>query len=319
MSFTEDFKQSILKINEETFLDSSLQAFNFQYKNCGVYNRYCNYLNINPDSIINLEDIPFLPIQFFKNHAIKSGSWSEEKIFKSSGTTATGRSQHFIKDLDHYHDTAKVAIEEIIGDLSEYQIIAILPSYQEQGDSSLISMVDHFIKYASEGSGYYLRNNDLASVLESSRQKLVIGVSYALLDIASSGIKAKNAIIMETGGMKGRRKEMTREELHNELCDGFSVDEIWSEYGMTELQSQSYGTSGKFKFPAWAKCLIRDINDPFSYLSHSKTGGINVIDLANIDSCCFIETKDLGRLNDDYFEVLGRFDNSDIRGCNLMI
>ena len=319
MSFTENFKQSILKINEETFLDSSLQAFNFQYKNCDVYHRYCNYLNIKPNTVNKLQDIPFLPIEFFKNHAIKSGKWDESKIFKSSGTTATGRSKHYIKDLEHYHDSAKVSVEKFIGDLSNYQIIAILPSYQEQGDSSLISMVDHFIRCAHEGSGYYLQNDDLINVLGNSKRKLVIGVSYALLDIASKGIKVKNAIIMETGGMKGRRKELTREELHAELSHAFGVNEIWSEYGMTELQSQAYGKNGKFKFSPWAKCLIRDINDPFSYLSKNKTGGINVIDLANIDTCCFIETKDLGRQNDNYFEVLGRFDNSDIRGCNLMI
>lgn len=319
MSFTENFKQSILKINEETFLDSSLQAFNFQYKNCNVYHKYCNYLNIKPESVTKLDDIPFLPIEFFKNHAIKSGKWDERKIFKSSGTTATGRSQHYIQDLEHYHSSAKATVEKFIGDLSNYQIIAILPSYQEQGDSSLISMIDHFIKYAQEGSGYFLQSDDLSNILGDSQLKLVIGVSYALLDIAFNEVEVKNAIIMETGGMKGRRKELTREELHAELSSAFKVKEVWSEYGMTELQSQAYGKNGKFRFSPWAKCLIRDINDPFSYLSKGKTGGINVIDLANIDTCCFIETKDLGRQNDDSFEVLGRFDNSDIRGCNLMI
>lgn len=320
MSFSEDFKRTLFAINEETFLDSSLQAFNFQYENCEVYNRYCNYLNVNPTKVNHLNDIPFLPIEFFKNHAIKSEKWDVEKIFKSSGTTATGRSQHHIKDLDHYHNSAKVAFEQTFGALEAYKIIAILPSYQEQGDSSLISMIDFFIRHAKKGSGYFMHNELDDGQLNDEQQKLIIGVSYALLDFAEKNPKTRNAIIMETGGMKGRRKEMTRSELHDKLSSGFGVGEVWSEYGMTELQSQAYGKDeGKFKFPSWAKCFIRDINDPFSYLGENRTGGINVIDLANIDTCCFIETKDLGRVNRNYFEVLGRFDNSDVRGCNLMI
>ncbi|SNS80905.1 Acyl-protein synthetase, LuxE [Ekhidna lutea] len=318
MCFSEEFKDSLAEINEKTFNDSSLAAFNYQYHHCEIYQEYCKYLNIAPDSIQTTSEIPFLPIEFFKNHAIKSGNWSESKIFKSSGTTDTGRSHHYVKDESLYHSLSRSLFESIFGPLSDLQIIAILPSYQEQGDSSLISMVDYFIRFGKQGSGYYL-NDNVKTILETDKKKIVFGVSYALLDLARVGIRTVNTKIIETGGMKGRRKEMTRKELHTELTEGFGVDEIWSEYGMTELMSQGYGPNGSFVFPPWAKCMIRDINDPFSYVETGRSGGINVIDLANIDSCCFIETKDLGRVSGESFEVLGRFDNSDIRGCNLMV
>lgn len=318
MNFVEEFKHKLFEVNEKTLLDSSLAAFEYQYSNSGIYQTYCNFLDKSPKNVKKLSEIPFLPIEFFKNHAIKSGDWEAEKIFKSSGTTATGRSEHHINDLDFYHETAKKSFESHFGRLSEYRIIAILPSYQEQGDSSLISMVDYFMTYSQEGSGYFL-NNDISNALTNEGKNLIIGVSYALLDLVENQIKTHKPIVMETGGMKGRRKEMTRNELHTNLKQGFDTNEIWSEYGMTELQSQGYGKNGHFRFPPWAKCLVRDINDPFSYLPDHVTGGINVIDLANIETCCFIETKDLGRLNGTTFEVLGRFDNSDIRGCNLMI
>lgn len=318
MSFAEEFKHRIFEINEETFQDRSLEAFEYQYASCQVYQEYCNHLKRTPENVNHLVEIPFLPIEFFKNHAVKSGEWEESKIFKSSGTTATGRSQHFIKDLRLYHESAKSNFESFFGSLSEFQIIAILPSYQDQGDSSLISMVDYFMQFSKVGSGYFLESN-VEQELNTERKKLIIGVSYALLDLAEKFPETSNAIIMETGGMKGRKKEITRRELHESLQNGFGVNHIWSEYGMTELQSQAYGLAGDFKFPAWAMCYIRDINDPLSYLPEGKTGGINVIDLANIDTCCFIETKDLGKKSPESFEVLGRFDNSDIRGCNLLI
>ncbi|MEP1032095.1 acyl transferase [Ekhidna sp.] len=318
MNFAEKFKHTLFEVNDKTFADSSLAAFDYQYHSCHIFKSYCDYLHRTPKTVKNLSEIPFLPIDFFKNHAIKSGKWNENKIFQSSGTTSSRRSKHFVKDLDYYHLAAKKIFEDQFGPLSNYKIVAILPSYQSQGDSSLISMVDYFMEYSHPGSGYFL-NEDIDQVMKDSNQKLVIGVSYALLDVADRSQKIENAIIMETGGMKGRRKEMTRTELHDSLQRGFGVDAIWSEYGMTELNSQGYGKHGFFKFPSWAKCLIRDINDPFSYQNTGKTGGINIIDLANIDTCCFIETKDLGRVTGDNFEVLGRFDNSDIRGCNLMI
>lgn len=318
MSFTEEFKHRIFHINDETFEDSSLAAFDFQYHQCEVYRSFCDHLNKPPSNVKAINEIPFLPIEFFKNHAIKSGEWKEQKVFKSSGTTATGRSVHFIRDLAHYHKVSKQGFEMAVSDLSKIRIIAILPSYQEQGDSSLINMVDSFMKHSHPNSGYYTENESFLSENENGK-KLIIGVSYALLDLAERQLHLDNTIVMETGGMKGRRKEITREELHQTLQTGFSVDNIWSEYGMTELQSQAYGAGGEFKFPAWAKCMIRDINDPFYYLPEGKTGGVNIIDLANIDTCCFIETKDLGSTEKDFFQILGRFDNSDIRGCNLLI
>lgn len=317
MNFAEKFKHTLFEINEETFDDSSLAVFDYQFHSCDIYQSYCKHLRRTPKSVKSVAEIPFIPIEFFKNHAIKSGHWIEQRTFKSSGTTATGRSKHYIKDLAFYHHTARKAFEDKLGSLSQYIIIAILPSYQSQGDSSLISMVDHFMRYSHPESGYYLQS-DINQVLKLPSKKLVIGVSYALLDLAEKGLEFENTIVMETGGMKGRRKEIIRTEFHEILRKGFGVKEIWSEYGMTELQSQAYGRNGYFELPGWSKYLIRDINDPFSYQTR-KTGGINIIDLCNIDTCSFIETKDLGRGVDGGFEVLGRFDNSDIRGCNLMI
>ncbi|WP_462249043.1 acyl transferase [Ekhidna sp.] len=318
MNFTEEFKHNLFGINEKNFLDSSLAVFEYQYKTNNIYHSYCKYLNKKPGNVCQLSEIPFMPIEFFKNHTIKCGDWKEEIIFKSSGTTDSGRSKHYIKDISNYHQIAKINFENQIGSLSQFQIVAFLPSYQEQGDSSLISMVDHFMKFSHPSSDYFL-HKDIEQVLKNDHKKLVIGVSYALLDIAEKSIPSNNALVMETGGMKGRRKEITRSELHKQLKEGLGVTEIWSEYGMTELQSQAYGKDGVFTFPNWSKCLIRDINDPFSYLPENRTGGINIIDLANVETCSFIETKDLGRSFNGCFEVLGRFDNSDIRGCNLLI
>ncbi|WP_425391810.1 acyl transferase [Ekhidna sp.] len=319
MSFAEEFKHTIFDINEKTFVDSSLKVFEYQYRHCNIYQEYCKYLNKNPKNVKKLTDIPFIPIEFFKNHAIKSGDWSASKIFKSSGTTETGRSKHYVRDESFYHSITTHTFEHSVNALEDLQIIALLPSYQEQGQSSLINMVDHFIHQSDPSSGYYL-DSDIEQMLHKPGKKLIIGVSYALLDLVESkNIASGDSIIMETGGMKGRRKEITREDLHNRLKTGFNTDAIWSEYGMTELFSQAYGENGKFKFPSWAKCLIRDINDPFSYLENQSTGGINIIDLGNIDTCSFIETKDLGRVDGNHFEVLGRFDNSDIRGCNLLV
>ena len=318
MSIAEKIKQRIPFTNEDNFIDSSLIAFEYQYHHNPVYQSYCNYLSKTPKSVDRLEEIPFLPIEFFKNHAVKTGSWNTTKIFKSSGTTASARSQHAIKDLEFYHQTAKNCFEDQFGPLDEFQIIALLPSYQEQGDSSLISMVDYFMNFSRRDSGYFL-DREIREIISGSHKKLLFGVSYALLDLAESELRLENTLVMETGGMKGRRKEITRGELHSILKHSFGVEKIWSEYGMTELQSQGYGANGEFIMPGWANCLVRDLNDPFSYVEEGVTGGINIIDLVNIDTCSFIETKDLGRKNGGFFEVLGRFDNSDIRGCNLMI
>jgi hypothetical protein len=319
MDFANHFKTQLFKIIKESFDDLAIQVFIYQFNTCTVYKNYCEQLGRNPNNVKNITKIPFLPIDFFKNHAIKSHQWVEEKIFKSSGTTSSVRSHHHIKEIDFYFKNTLEIFNKLIGSISEYQLIALLPSYQEQGDSSLICMIDHFLKYSKKGSGYFLESDDIQSILASEEKKILFGVSYALMDLSSKLTNSKNTLVMETGGMKGRKQEITRQELHKILSKGFNQNEIWSEYGMTELQSQAYGKNGDFQFPNWVKVLIRDLNDPFHYLNEGKSGGINIIDLANIDTCSFIETKDLGRIKGDYFEVLGRFDNSDIRGCNLMI
>ncbi|MEP1097470.1 MAG: acyl transferase [Cyclobacteriaceae bacterium] len=321
MQFAESFKETIFTVNEQNFESYCLEVFQYQYAECQVYQKYCNLVQKNPNSITGISQIPFLPIEFFKSNQIKSGNWHEQKVFRSSGTTQTGRSEHYVKDLDFYHRISKKAFEDHFETLDSLQILALLPSYQEMGDSSLIAMVDHFISLSNEDSGYVLNDSDKLpnELVTTKNQKLLLGVSYALLDLADKHpTSVENVQIMETGGMKGRRNEMTRAELHEKLKDAFKVQEIFSEYGMTELMSQAYGKNGDFRFPDWVKVLIRDINDPFCYLGNEKTGGINVIDLANVDSCSFIETKDLGKSQNRTFEVLGRFDNSDVRGCNLM-
>ncbi len=320
MHFAESFKETIFSVNDKNFESFCIEVFNYQYKECSVYHAYCNFLGKNPTNVNSIGGIPFLPIEFFKNHKVKSGNWKEVKVFKSSGTTKTGRSQHYVRDLDFYHTLSKKIFEGWFGPLKDVQILALLPSYLEMGDSSLIEMVDSFMKESAPGSGYKLgKNEELEQKLEIPQKKLLFGVSYALLDLSEKLKKVfENTQIIETGGMKGRRKEITREELHQNLRNSFKINEIHSEYGMTELMSQAYGKNGNFQFPGWAKVLVRDINDPFSYSGDGKTGGINIIDLANIDSCAFIETKDLGKSDKNSFEVLGRFDNSDVRGCNLL-
>jgi len=318
MNFTSEFKKRLFSINETNFNDSSLEVFDYQYHHNSVYNHFCNSLRKTPRTVKKIYEVPFLPIEFFKNHIIISVNRDAEKKFKSSGTTSHNRSTHYIPDLKFYHKVAKKTFEHVFGRLSNKKIIALLPSYTEQGDSSLISMVDHFLNYAAPGSGYFLER-DIAESLKPNAENIIFGVSYALLNLEINE-PISNTIITETGGMKGRAKEITREELHQIIAQKTGVEKIWSEYGMTELQSQAYGENGLFHFPKWAKTLIREINDPFTYREKSKSGGINVIDLANVETCSFIETKDLGKENENgSFEVLGRLDNSDIRGCNLMI
>ncbi len=321
MEFTESFKSTLFKIDDHNFNDQALELFDFQYNQNPLYQNFCQSLGRNPKNVRHIDRIPFLPIDMFKNHVVKSGAWKPQKVFLSSGTTNNNRSQHHIRDLTWYQLVSRRAFELVYGKLSDYQIFTLLPSYEEQGASSLIYMVQHFIEQAEENS-CFLKKSDLSALTESlHRKKLFIGVSYALLDaIQELGNKDEHLILMETGGMKGRRKEMTRMELHQNLAKGYDVRNVHSEYGMTELLSQAYArSSGQFKFPAWCKVLIREINDPFSYLQPYQTGGINVIDMANIDTCSFIETSDLGKkINSELFEVLGRFDNSDVRGCNLL-
>jgi len=315
-------------INETDFNRTALKIFQFQFDNNPIYKRFVNLLNIKPENIKHYKDIPFLPIQFFKEHQIVSAPPPYEAIFKSSGTTGMIRSKHLIKYLNLYEQSFTRTFNIFYGDISQYTIMALLPSYVEQGHSSLVYMADKLIKKSKKQySGFYLDNTDrLAEILkkldERGEKILLLGVSYALLNLVEKNkFNLKNTIIMETGGMKGRRKEMLREELHKHLTAGFGVKSIHSEYGMTELLSQSYSHGeGFFKSPPWKKILIRDTEDPLTYLPDGKTGGINVIDLANIYSCSFIATQDLGKKSaTGEFEILGRFDNSDIRGCNLLI
>jgi len=314
--------------SEESFEALTFDVFKFQFENNPIYRSYCDLLYKHPSTIRTLEDIPFLPIQFFKSHTILSSNELIQKTFSSSGTTGQNTSKHHITNLKIYEESFRNAFNVFYGDIKDYTILALLPSYSEREGSSLIYMVEHLISESNkEKSGFYLYNlSELASTLKNldnqNENVLLIGVSFALLDlIESHKLQLKHTIIMETGGMKGRRKEIVRHELHRLLKDGLGVKTIHSEYGMTELLSQAYSKgNGVFETPLWMKVLIRDTDDPLTITeSLNKTGGINIIDLANINSCAFIATQDLGkRIFNNQFEVIGRFDNSDIRGCNLL-
>ena len=310
------------------FVQAALQTFGYQYQHNQVYQRFCTLLGRTPDKVRQLTDIPFLPIEFFKSEAVYCGNERPTTVFTSSGTTGSQTSRHYVKDLAVYQESFRQGFADFYGNIEEYTVLALLPSYLERTGSSLITMVADLIERSgSADSGFYLNEYDLlaeklTSLDRSGRKVLLIGVSFALLDLVETHrFQLKNTIVMETGGMKGRRKELIREELHAILCEGFGVEHIHSEYGMTELLSQAYsGGSGVYESVRWLKVLIRDTNDALSYQRPLKTGGINLIDLANIHSCSFIATQDLGRLHPDgRFEVLGRFDNADIRGCNLLI
>ena len=310
------------------FVQAALQTFGYQYHHNQVYQRFCTLLGRTPDKVCQLTDIPFLPIEFFKSEAVYCGNERPATVFTSSGTTGSQTSRHYVKDLAVYQQSFRQGFADFYGNIEEYTVLALLPSYLERTGSSLITMVADLIERSgSADSGFYLNEYDLlaeklTALDRSGRKVLLIGVSFALLDLVETHrFQLKNTIVMETGGMKGRRKELIREELHAILCEGFGVEHIHSEYGMTELLSQAYSAgSGLYESVRWLKVLIRDTNDALSYQRPLKTGGINLIDLANIHSCSFIATQDLGRLHPDgRFEVLGRFDNADIRGCNLLI
>ena len=313
--------------SSEDFERLAIEIFRYQYENTKVYRQFCDLLKVVPASVKKIENIPFLPIEFFKSHRVISKSVSETIIFTSSGTTGSITSKHYVSDLSLYEKSFLKAFELIYGNPSQYAILALLPSYIERGGSSLVYMADSLIKTSDiEHSGFYLKDTNALieklNFLEKTNQKtILLGVSYALLDLTEKqNFKLKNTIVMETGGMKGKRKELVKDELHSILQNGFGVDRIHSEYGMTELLSQAYSKGeGFFYAPPWMKILTRDTEDALSFVE-GKTGGINVIDLANIYSCSFIATQDLGRTGEDgSFEVLGRFDASDIRGCNLMV
>ncbi len=313
--------------NESNFETQALAVFRWQAVNNPVYNQYLNHLGVNISAIGKLEEIPFLPISFFKTHTIKSNDWVGEKVFESSGTSGMTTSKHHVKDLDFYHTHAQTLFESIFGNLTDLHILALLPSYLERDNSSLVSMVQLFIdKSGSEQSGFYLNNllelADVLAELKASEKKVILfGVTFALLDLAEKfGLDLSHITVIETGGMKGRREEITRDELYEILQEKLHIKAMYSEYGMTELLSQAYGKNAKFNSSTSLQVLIREVSDPFSLAAIGKTGGVNVIDLANVNTCAFIETQDLGRINrDGTFEVLGRFDNSDLRGCNLLV
>lgn len=321
--------QDIFSIsNGKQFEKIALKIFRFQYESNSVYREFCELLKIEKGSVKSLQQIPFLPIQFFKSHDIVSSSEPIQEIFTSSGTTGMITSKHLITDVYLYEKSYRNAFSDFYGNIEDYAVLALLPSYLERSGSSLIYMVKDLIELSNNSnSGFYLNNYDelISKLIEldsSGQNVILIGVTYALLDlIEKQKFQLKNTIIMETGGMKGKRKEIIREELHEILCEGFGVSSIHSEYGMTELLSQAYSLgNGIFECPNWMNILIRDTEDALSYVNTGKTGGINVIDLANINSCSFIATQDLGKkYSNNTFEVLGRFDNSDIRGCNLMV
>ena len=314
--------------NQSDFKTCALQVFRHQFKNNAIYRSFCDLLYIHSSDVKEVEEIPFLPIQFFKSHDVLSSTQAVKETFTSSGTTGSSVSKHMVTDLSWYTKSYTKGFEHFYGPIEEYTVLGLLPNYLERDGSSLIYMVDDFIKKSNKpASGFYLNNlTELSKTLIALDKKgekvLLIGVTFALLDlIERQQFKLQNTIIMETGGMKGRRKEIIRNELHEILCAGFGVSKIYSEYGMTELLSQGYSSGdGVFDCPPWMKILARDTEDALTMVGTNKTGGLNVIDLANYNSCSFIATQDLGKVdNNGCFEVLGRFDHSDIRGCNLMV
>ena len=326
----QDLQKRVFNIkNQEDFCKTALDIFDYQYNNNSVYKTFVNSLRKDRSEISTLYDIPFLPVEFFKSHKIITGNLPGVKIFESSGTTVTTRAKHYISNLYLYEESFLRTFKMFYGNSEEYLIAALLPSYVEREGSSLVYMTEYLINKSKNSLSGFYRNNveDLITTIikaKSEKQKiLLLGVSFALLDLAEKySPDLSEVIVMETGGMKGRRKELTRVELHSILKKRFNVAFIHSEYGMTELLSQAYSKSdGIFYCPPWMKIIIRDPLDPLAlYKDPVSTGGINIIDLANFNSCSFIATGDLGKLQEDGgFEALGRFDNSDIRGCNLLV
>ncbi len=327
MTLLTPLNNKIFSVNKDSFDSLTIEIFQFQATFNPVYKQYLEYLDINIPEVKKVAQIPFLPIELFKNHKIICGSSEPEMIFESSGTTATIPSRHFITEIKLYHTSIDKGFRHFFGDPSDYIFLALLPSYLERKNSSLVYMAKYLMDLSGQSeNGFYLYDHaDLLAkmdqLLKSRKKIFFIGVSFALLDFAEKyHPDLSNAIIMETGGMKGQRKELTRPELHETLNKAFHSQSIMSEYGMAELLSQAYSKKdGIFETPPWMRFMVRDINDPFAYLEDGQTGGLNIIDLANVNSCSFIATQDLGRImGDGKTEILGRFDNADIRGCSLM-
>jgi len=323
-----DISQHIERLFEistsEEFEELALETFKFQYENVPAYRQYADLIHRNQPK--ELAEIPFMPIDFFKFHEIRSRTRDVEEIFKSSGTTQKVRSVHYLENTQLYERSFLAAYEKFVGAPENQIIIALLPNYVEQKFSSLVYMVNFLIKKTNNSlSDFYLyQPENLKAVyqkaVEQGKQVVLFGVTYALLDLAEYGVELPGIKVIETGGMKGRRKEISKAELHTILKSKLKVETIYSEYGMCELLSQAYSEGLQFETPAWMKILVRDKNDPFSYVGNEKSGGINVIDLMNLFSCSFIQTQDLGKIHaDGHFEILGRIDNAAIRGCNLMV
>jgi hypothetical protein len=329
LGFKQYFKSKLFQsINAADFETLALELFHHQAEHNRVYNQYLQHLCVEQQQITALAEVPFMPLRFFKTFDVQTGSFIPEVVFTSSATTGMGQSKHGLAELNHYTQTYTRIFEQFFGDPREWCILALLPSYLEREGSSLIEMCKGLIHLSKDpDSGFYLHNlADLHRCLQQKEARgvktLLIGVSFALLDFAEQyPTSLTHTHIMETGGMKGRRKELLRETLHAALKQAFGLKHIYSEYGMTELLSQAYSLEeGRFKTPWWMQVYIRQTDDPFKHAPHGKTGGINIVDLANVDSCAFLETMDLGRLyKDGTFEVLGRFDHVEVRGCNLMV
>lgn len=310
------------------FQSMALDVFRFQARHCKVYKAFLSALGVAPQGVQSLHEIPFLPIEFFKQHRVVSSEAPAEIEFRSSGTGGGLTSRHFVTDLSVYRNSFMKGFRHFYGEVENFAFLALLPSYLEREGSSLIYMVDELIGHSRHPlSGYFLHDHQrlydtLQSLQAEGTPTILLGVSYALLDFSQRyTLRFPDLIVMETGGMKGKRREMIKSEMHEILCERLGVPAIHAEYGMTELLSQAYSRGkGRYFCPPWMRVLIRDLNDPLSLLSDESTGGVNLIDLANINSCAFLATQDLGRTHaEGSFEILGRFDHSDIRGCNLMV
>jgi hypothetical protein len=327
MNMSDQWNHKVFELKEHGFEDLALEIFRFQSEHCIVYREYLQALKVNPEGINKIEQIPFLPVRFFKSHAIQTTTFEPAIVFESSGTTGIVNSRHRVKDLSLYEKSFTKGFEMTYGPVNEWCILGLLPSYLERRNSSLVYMVEKLIQLSKHPqSGFYLDEFEklfaVLNELENAKQKtLLIGVTFGLLDFAEKyTMPLRHTVIMETGGMKGRREEMIREEVHSILMKSFSLDHIHSEYGMTELLSQAYSKGdGVFNCPPWMKVLVRDEEDPF-IVKKAGTGTINIIDLVNLYSCSFIATDDVGKINlNGSFEVLGRIDGSDLRGCSLMV
>lgn len=314
--------ENILSLGTRSEAQSAaLELFRFQCRECEPYRQYIELIGIDPYGVESIEQIPFMPVEIFKSQKVYCGPQPEQVVFTSSTTGGGEASKHYMASEESYRRACRASFAKVWGDVSDWSFYGLLPSYLERNGSSLVYMVEDFISLG--GGGLYLNNHEqmLNDMACDTKKKILIGVSYALLDLSERGdVRLENTVVMETGGMKGRRKELPKSELHKVLCEGLGVDSIASEYGMAELSSQAYSKAGGIFTPAsWLMVMVRDARDPYD-IRHSGTGGANIIDLTNIFSCAFIQTDDMVRVEaDGSFEILGRIEGSDIRGCNLLI